>query len=52
MLTGTNSEGNTPRISPEKSLGATPMIVKMWPFNRSVRPTTSWLPEKSRCQAA
>jgi hypothetical protein len=41
MLTGTNTDGKTPRMSPEKSLGATPMMVKTWPFNRRVRPTTS-----------
>jgi hypothetical protein len=45
ILTGTNTEGNTPRMSPVKSLGATPMMVKTWLFNRSVRPTTSRSPE-------
>ena len=39
-LTGTNNDGDAPRMSPVKSLGATPMIVKTCPFNRTVRPGT------------
>ena len=51
VVTGTYKEGNDPRAIPVNAFGATPMIVKTWPFSRAVRPSTAGLPEKWRCQA-